>query len=65
LKKYDDLFPNSAKLTSIQGATMNALNQIANEAVTFDNIDSSEQPLLTLDALDLVAVGGGGDAVFL
>jgi hypothetical protein len=44
---------------------MNALNQIANEAVTFDNIDSSEQPLLILDALDLVAVGGGGDAVFL
>jgi hypothetical protein len=44
---------------------MNALNQIANEAVIFDNIDSSEQPLLILDALDLVAVGGGGDAVFL
>jgi hypothetical protein len=42
---------------------MNALNQIAIEAPLFDNMDSSEQPLLILDALDLMAVGGGTDAV--
>jgi hypothetical protein len=40
---------------------MNAFNQIASEALTFDTIDSTEQPLLILDALDLAAVGGGGD----
>jgi hypothetical protein len=40
---------------------MNAFNQITNEALTFDTIDSEQQPLLILDALDLAAVGGGGD----
>jgi hypothetical protein len=40
---------------------MNALNQLANDVFAFDTIDSAEQPLLILDALDLAAVGGGGD----
>jgi hypothetical protein len=40
---------------------MNALNQIANEAVLFENINTDDQTVLVLDALDLLAVGGGGD----
>jgi hypothetical protein len=44
---------------------MNALNQIANESFNFDAVDSTEQPLLILDALDLVAVGGGADMTML
>jgi hypothetical protein len=40
---------------------MNALNQLANDVFIFDTIDSTEQPLLILDALDLAAAGGGGD----
>ncbi len=44
---------------------MNALNQIANEVFAFDTIDSTEQPMLILDALDLAAVGGGADMTML
>jgi hypothetical protein len=42
---------------------MNAVNQFANEVFVFDAIDSTEQPMLILDALDLAAVGGGADIV--
>jgi hypothetical protein len=42
---------------------MNAFNQIAYDVVTLDNTDTSAQPMLVLDALDLAAVGGGGDVV--
>ncbi len=44
---------------------MNATNQIANESSNFDAAYSTEQPLLILDALDLVAVGGGADMTML
>jgi hypothetical protein len=40
---------------------MNASNQIANDIFTIDTHEFAEQPLLILDALDLVAVGGGQD----
>jgi hypothetical protein len=42
---------------------MNALNQFANEVFAFNATDSTEQPMLILDALDLAAVGGGADIV--
>jgi hypothetical protein len=42
---------------------MNALHQIANDAATIDNTQTSDQPLLVLDALDLLTVGGGADVV--
>jgi hypothetical protein len=42
---------------------MNAFNQIVNDVAPLDNTDISTQPMLVLDALDLAAVGGGGDVV--
>jgi hypothetical protein len=42
---------------------MNSFNQIVNAVATLDNADTSTQPMLVLDALDLAAVGGGGDVV--
>jgi hypothetical protein len=36
-------------------------NQIANEVMSFENFDANDQTVLVLDALDLLAVGGGGD----
>jgi hypothetical protein len=42
---------------------MSAFNQITNDVLILDNTDTSAQPMLVLDALDLAAVGGGGDVV--